>query len=191
MRFTPRLFHLRKFQWRKRLNGSKNRKLAHCGRVANILIRELSYHWFRIWSVNCEASHHYLNRRSHISICTYRNALEWIFDQYAMAFIKENRWKCHLSYVVVKELNGHYLSAVVKWYAENSVNLNASLITNNELRYRCCFHISSGKMMRTYAIRGKQNGSHGDRVPSVQRFLQWKASKKIRPALALNKMVSP
>ena len=34
-RFTPCPFHPRKFQWRKWLNGSRKRKLTHCGRVAN------------------------------------------------------------------------------------------------------------------------------------------------------------
>ena len=35
VRFTPRPFHPRKFQWRKWLNGSRKRELTHCGRVAN------------------------------------------------------------------------------------------------------------------------------------------------------------
>ena len=39
VRFTPRPFHPRKFQWRKWLNGSRKRKLTHCGRAANLWTR--------------------------------------------------------------------------------------------------------------------------------------------------------
>ena len=55
VRFNPRPFHLRKFHWRKWLNGSRKRKLTHCGRKANISIwTESSLVWIMIchlWSV--------------------------------------------------------------------------------------------------------------------------------------------
>ena len=84
--------------------------------------------------------------------------------------------KNHLLNVVANQLNRH-ISEIVNWYAEHnyliSINLNASLITNNELRYRCCVNISR-KMVRIYFIWGKQKDSHENQVQCVQKYLQWK-----------------
>ena len=37
VRFTPRPFHIRKFKWRKWLNGSRKRKLTHCDRWLHVV----------------------------------------------------------------------------------------------------------------------------------------------------------
>ena len=96
-------------------------------------------------------------------------------------FNQRKHIKYHLLNAVANELNRHDISQVLNWYAGHnlliSVNLNASLITNNEICYRCCINIS-GKMVRIYVIYGKQKGSHGDQVPCAQKLLQWKRANR-------------
>ena len=64
---------------------SRKRKLTHSGRVVNTnLWTESSLvQW---WCVACVSSHHYLNRRSRIYICTQKSVTNNIY-QHAKAFI--------------------------------------------------------------------------------------------------------
>ena len=62
---------------------------SHWGRVTHICVVELGHHWFRQWLVACSAPSHYLNQCRNIVNCTFRNKLQWNFNQNSNIFIKK------------------------------------------------------------------------------------------------------
>ena len=51
-----------KYSWMKVLLGGNTVGLTHCGRVSPSCIKNLSWHWFRLWLVAWSAPSHYLTQ---------------------------------------------------------------------------------------------------------------------------------
>ena len=66
---------------------------THWGRVTDICISKLGYHWLEQWLITWSAPSHYLNHCWNIVNWTIRNKFQWNFNLNSNIFIQENAFE--------------------------------------------------------------------------------------------------